>query len=197
MTRRRTGRGRGVLDDLQHALTSVHRPTVLTTLWRWRYEMLLPGGASIFEFLLIGAVGGFWTIAVNVGVIGAVSIVARLRQLLMSRLFVIVVQHRIRVAFEECWINSRSGRIPAVLWASARPYGERVILWCPVGISVEDLKSVDDDIAAACWATFVLVEKNSRNPQIVSLHIVRRASQKPRFEPYKRWGVEDDVASEL
>jgi hypothetical protein len=173
----RTGRGdRGgyPLVDLELALASRRSPNPLVVLWRWRYEL----GA-------VASVGLLGTVAVRTGQLGLlIAVVAGVvttaiawptaRRFLLARMWCVVTPHRVRTACAEAWIHSRSGKIPVVLWAAPERYGERVVLWCRAGTTVQQLEAQLPMLATACWAEAVRVARNPRHPQVVTLEIVRR-----------------------
>jgi hypothetical protein len=103
------------------------------------------------------------------------------RRFALARLWCVITPHRVRTACAEGWLHSRSGRIPVVLWTSARPYGEAVMLWCRAGTTAAQFDSHRAVLAAACWASDVRVERLPRRPYVVILHVVRRSA--PRRWP--------------
>jgi hypothetical protein len=55
-----------------------------------------------------------------------------------------------------------------------KPFGERARLWCPAGISAEDLHSARDILRAACWAADVRVMQDNLCAHIVTVDVIRR-----------------------
>ncbi|MBL7491946.1 hypothetical protein I6A60_03565 [Frankia sp. AgB1.9] len=170
---------RDVLDTLRRALTTLPRPNLLTIAWRWRYETIAIIGCGAVVVGLLTAVGPWWTLAIILGTAAFAAVTPRLRAWAADRAWVVMVQHRVRVGCRNAWVHSRDGKLPAVLWTSARPYGERVVLWCPPGISFDDLEDARHLLAVACWATEVVVEPDPVRAHIVVLHVVRGGKPGP------------------
>jgi hypothetical protein len=72
------------------------------------------------------------------------------------------------------WIQTRDGRLPAVLYTTPTASGERVMLWCRAGITARKLIAARDALRAACWASDVRVLVNDRRSHIVVLEVIRR-----------------------
>ncbi len=161
------------LRNLTRALTDVARPLPLTVLWRWRYELLVIPSLGYFTGRVIASVGVLIPAAAFVVLAGIVLGVAPLRRFAIARAWCIITPHRIRTACAEARIHTRKGRLPAILYTRARPYGERVYLWCPAGIIAPDFADAEKVLRAACLADNVWVEEHPRWPQIVMLSVVR------------------------
>jgi hypothetical protein len=170
---------RMVIDDLQRALVALPRPNPFVVGWRWRYELLLLSGGAALAIAAIAAIGPWWTGSLVVGAAAVVGSTPALRRALTARVMVIVTPHRIRLGCKHAWVHNRSGKLPAVLYTSARAYGERVTLWCPPGIATEDLAMAADVLAAACWAARVEVEPHPRRAQLAILHVIRTEPARP------------------
>jgi hypothetical protein len=173
MVRSRQPAEQEVLGALQRALTNVARPNPLTVAWRWRYEITAASMSVITGAALIARSGPWWTLTITAGTIIAIAATPPARRWVAARVRVVVVQHRVRVGCKHAWIHSRDGKLPAILWTSARSYGERVILWCPPGVTGDDLIDASQLLAVACWATEVVVEPDPTRAYRVVLHVVR------------------------
>jgi hypothetical protein len=66
----------------------------------------------------------------------------------------------------------RSG--PAILWTAPRREGLRVHVACPAGIGPAELAEAADTLAAACFASAVLVERHPKHANVVVLVVVTR-----------------------
>lgn len=150
---------------------SVHRPGPLTLLVRWRYEL-----AVVALGYPMVRVGLGWTLVV-VTAAAASLVLAPVRRAAVGRFWCVVTPHRVRTGCAQAWVHSRSGRLPAVLWTSPRPYGERVLLWCPAGTSPADLDAVAPLLAVACWARDVRVETHPEHANLVTVHVIRRGGR--------------------
>ena len=163
---------------VQLQLTPLARPNPFVIAWRWRWELLLTGTLAIILILGDRTSG-------QAGLIGAAALVAILaalafawpasRRFAMARSWVIITQHRIRSACAHSWIQTRNGKLPAIAWTSAEPYGERVWIWCKSGVSLSDFLSAREQIAAACWARSVEIGRSDRHAHIVFVDVIRRS----------------------
>jgi hypothetical protein len=161
------------LASLDYALGTVRRPNPIVLVWRWRYEAGLAvaaGGIAIITDVAHAA----W-IPVGLGALIVISLVwTGSRRRLIAWAWFVITPHRVRTACAQAWIHSRSGRIPAVLSTSRQPFGERVRLWCPAGVSLASLVAAREVLAAACWARDVHVTGSPRGAQVVTLDVIRR-----------------------
>lgn len=177
MTTRRPpsrSRKRGLLAELERGLTPVARPNILGLLWRWRYELAIFLGLPAVLGIVISALGWQWTIvcaSVTATILaswpGAGSWVG-------AHARCVITAHRVRAGCAQAWIHTRRGKLPIVMLTSPRPYGERVHLWCPAGICLEDFEEARSILCAACWARDIHVTCNARYSHIVILDVIRR-----------------------
>lgn len=86
----------------------------------------------------------------------------------------VLLQHRLCSAFRGAALVSFSGRAPAILWTSRRPAGVRVVLSLPAGLEVADLRALREVLAAACFASDVVVERHERYADLVVLYVVTK-----------------------
>jgi hypothetical protein len=168
--------------SVETALSDGPRTGIVGVLWYWRYELMvilgLPAGALAIGLTL----GTGWLIAAAVlsaGTVAGLGLWPAGRNFLKKRAWCVITAHRVRAGCMNAWIQSRNGRLPVVLRTTAKPFGERVRLWCPPGVSVEDLEAAHDILAAACWARDVQVVRSARYAHIVTLDVIRRDLTSP------------------
>jgi hypothetical protein len=188
-------------------MTPLARPGLVVVGYRWRYEI---------AFVVI-AMGGFAIVASWAGLARTLLGLAGLpllagvtatrpaaRRWMAARLWCVITPHRVRTCFAQAWINNRAGQIPAVVRTTAKPFGERVAVWCRPGTSFEDIESACDLLASACWSVDVVSTRSSRFAQLVYLDVIRRpdrlaqsgAPTGPASEPgeVQRWPGAELVA---
>ncbi len=146
----------------------------LLALYRWRWELALLA-------LVVGLVwlGQETRAAVPLALVGTLAAVVAgwppAWRAVRDRGRAVFVQHRLRSAFRELGLTTWAGRGPAIAWTSAR-HGLRVHLLCPAGIGVSELAEVREQLAAACWAADVLVERHPRHANLVVLVVVTQVA---------------------
>lgn len=158
------------------ALSPLARPSLFVVVYRWRYEIV------IVIIVLAGISAAWWAgpepdlagLAVVAVTTGLAATRPEFRAFVAARAWCIITPHRVRTCFAQAWVHNRAGQIPAVLRITAEPFGERVLLWCRAGTSFEDIDSVCDRLAAACWATEVIASRSGNRAQLVYLEVVRR-----------------------
>lgn len=160
--------------QLGRALTPPHRPNAMVIMWRWRHEiatvaLLLLGGLAASEVI------GLWpTVGAAIAVAATVALHRGSRRLVSARFWCVVTEHRLRRALVEAWCHTRRGRIPWIVWCAPASYGERVLLWCPAGVTVDDLIGVRGLFADACYAVDVVVARHDRWRHLAVVAVVRR-----------------------
>jgi hypothetical protein len=169
VSRRERG-NRSVADQLVRELGTGRRPGPLLLLWHWRWELVLVALAVALTQLvrpevLLPALG------VTVAACAAVPV---LRRLAAARFWCVATQHLLRAGLRESDVRSWSGRMPAIVWTSARPHGERVLLACPPGVDVARIAAAHGELAAACWAVDVVVRPHRRYATLAVVEVVRR-----------------------
>jgi hypothetical protein len=180
-----TGRGRyyrlrqgRYVPDLLQELRPVRRPNLAVLLWRWRWELMLGLGLPL-AVVEIGAQLGWDRLLAMVGILGGVITTAPpARYWLISHIRCIVTAHRIRTGCAQAWIQTRYGRLPAVLLTSPRPHGERAYIWCPAGISPGDFEEARELLRSACWANDIRIAGSPRYSHIVIMDIVRHTQRR-------------------
>ena len=165
-----------VLDALDVANRPIARPNAAGLLWRWRYEfgsVLVVAGAAIGLDITTGT-SGLITGAVTAAVCAGVAIWwPASRGWIVARVMCVVVQHRIRTGCAAAWVQTRTGKLPLILWTVPRPFGESVLLWCRAGITAADLEQAREILRVTCWAVDVRVIPDPRRPHRVRLDIIR------------------------
>ena len=188
--------------SVEAALSTVARPNLIARLWHWRYELGLIAGGLLGAITIGYTLGLDWLIAVAAAAM-AILITAIVwppsRQAIIARAWCVITPHRARTGCRHAWIQTRDGRLPAVLYTAPADFGERVWLWCRAGITAGDLESARHILRAACWASDVRVVVNDRRSHIVVLEVIRRlpagrhagATPNPAW-PYPDRGETDD-----
>jgi hypothetical protein len=157
-------------------LISVAAPNLLVGAWRWRYEIALVSGLSAGLAAAISSFGAVPTIiAVIVGTLTMLCWPPA-RRFATDRAWCIITPHRARVGCVEGLIYSSRGKIPIILWTSHQAFGERVLLYCRAGTTVDDFVSARTVLATACWAQDVAIFVDPRHAQLVILDVIRRQS---------------------
>jgi hypothetical protein len=173
MTRRTRGE-RPLVDQFVRELGSGRRPGPILVLWRWRWELVLVAAAT----LLVLAV----PLDVLLPIVGFVAVACAsapaLRGLLRHRFWCVATQHRLRVGLRESDVRSWSGRIPAIVWTSARGDGEQVLLACPAGVDITRIAAARSELAAACWAVDLSVRPHHRYTNLVVVDVVRHGPRR-------------------
>jgi hypothetical protein len=162
------------------SMTPLARPGLFVVGYRWRYEIafviVAAGGIGIalssagLARTLLGLAG----LALAAGLAAANGAV---RRWAIARLWCVITPHRVRTCFAQSWITNRAGQIPAIMRTTARPFGERVAVWCRAGTSFEDIESARALLTAACWAVDVVPARSNRFAQLVYLDVIRRPGQ--------------------
>jgi hypothetical protein len=169
-------RGTRMRPEVQRALVTRAAPNPLVVIWRWRYEIAL----------VLGLVGGLAAAVISFGAVPPIIAVSVMtcttlcwpiaRRLAIDRAWCIITPHRVRVGCVEALVYSSRGKIPIILWTSRQAFGERVLLWCRAGTSVDDFVSARAALTAACWAQDTVIFFYAHRPHLVSLEVIRRTS---------------------
>lgn len=85
-----------------------------------------------------------------------------------------VTRHRIRAFFVNCRVYNRDGKLPVITLITPTAVGEKVRLWLPAGLSINDLASATEELASACWARDARVARSRRYSMVVEVHVIRR-----------------------
>lgn len=164
---------RRILAQLETGLGAGRRATVFGYLWWWRYELGIAAGLPATLILLIRALGARPTAVGTLATIGVCCFCPPARHAVVTAAWRIITPHRLRAGFVQARIHSRNGRLPTILRTSRQPFGERVRLWCPAGITAADLRSARVILAAACWAADIRVSGDARHTHLVTLDVIR------------------------
>ena len=159
--------------ELQRDLRPVKRPNVFVLIWRWRWELMLGLGLPAETAVLITIVGWAWTLAIFGTIIVTLTAWPAARHWLIAHVHCIITAHRIRTGCAQAWIQTRYGRLPIILLTTPQPHGERVHIWCPAGIRLEDFQDARDILRSACWATDLHITRSSRYSHMVVLDVLR------------------------
>ena len=136
-----------IMASVEAAVSTVTRPHLLTRLWHWRYELGLIAGALLGAAAIGYTLGLDWLIAVAAAamVIGVTAMTwPPSRHAIIARAWCVITPHRVRTGCTQAWIQTRDGRLPAVLYTVPTDFGERVWLWCRAGIIAGDLEAARD-----------------------------------------------------
>ncbi|MEV6153807.1 hypothetical protein AB0L53_26025 [Nonomuraea sp. NPDC052129] len=163
---------RRFLDELNRATTPISRPNPLVVLWRWRYEVATVICLPLLAYLIVASFGPISLAAMAVPAV--IVLWPPARSGAWGRIRCVVTAHRIRVGLVEAYVVNRRGKIPVIVWCAPAPFGERAWLWCRAGTTPSTLEQGREVIAAACWATEVVVRPGAGSPHWVLLEVIRR-----------------------
>jgi hypothetical protein len=140
--------------------------------WAWRKELALLAGTAVLFVVVATTYGVAWVI---VGLSAAVGVLSPpWSERLKAFGWQLITPHRLRVGLYQARVQNRSGMRPMIVRVAGAPFGERVLLWCPAGISAEDIHAVKDVLRAACWASDVRVTRDKRRSHVVTVDVIRR-----------------------
>jgi hypothetical protein len=171
------------VSPMERAVVPLARPNPAILGWRWRYELGVLAALAVGLALAVPRYGPLWTVLALAGLVAGVGAVPAVRRFAVRRAWCVITPHRVRTGCAHAWIQSRTGKVPAVLWTSAVPVGERVLLWCRPGTTAEDLAAARDLLATACWAQDVEVQRHPRRSQLAALVVVRHPTGRPARQP--------------
>lgn len=157
------------------------RPFPLTVVWRWRYELAVAVTITGAVTALLQNLGLEW------GTVAATGLAALLGPPWPEPVarwgWRVVTPHRLRAGFDQARIRTAHGRLPAILRTTSAPFGERVRVWCPAGISAADLQEARDVLCAACWAADIRISRDELRAHIVTVDVIRRPAPEPEPAP--------------
>jgi hypothetical protein len=162
----------GLRADLERIIAPDPRPSTPVLLWRWRYEAGAAFAAAGLVIVLVNALGAKWAVLSLASLAGLLG--PPWPAWLTARLWCVVTPHRLRSGFVQARIQTRRGRLPVIMRTAPAPFGERVHLWCPAGISAEDFRSARETLRAACWARDVRVTRSEDHSHRIMLDVIRR-----------------------
>ncbi len=149
------------------------RPQLPVIMWRWRYEiaaLLLIPALLIFLLMILGP---WWTVADIIVAAVFLVVCPPARGFMAERTRCVVTAHRVRTGCAEAYLVSRHGTLPFIYSTTPAPFGERVKLRCPAGVSAADFESAADILAAACWASDVRVVRDPAHSHLITLEVIR------------------------
>jgi hypothetical protein len=144
------------------------RPGPLTVLVRWRVEILLLVVVAAVWHVAGGAALGILAVVLASLVLTIPAV--RPGALLVWQL--LAVPHRVRAAFVQAGVATRSGYLPWVFWA--RPDGQavRVAVGLRSGIAVRDLRDAVPVILSACGAAQVEIVPSPDRADRVAVAVI-------------------------
>jgi hypothetical protein len=160
-----------IIDDLAVA---AHQ-TAAGILWRWRTEI----AALLTLTAVLAALSRFialpWAAASLAGLVLVVLAVPDSRRFVWRRVLCVLARHRLhRLFYNDRRLQTRTGRIPLVLWIRPTKVGERAHVLCRAGICGQDFEENAAQIAAARYARDARATANNRWSHLVTIDIIRR-----------------------
>ncbi|MEU6780402.1 hypothetical protein ABZ912_14465 [Nonomuraea angiospora] len=163
----------GALVALPVAAVIAIWPVLRVIVW-WLPEILTAAGL-VYGFVVLTQ---HTTLAVRLAVIVMLAVpfvFPQVRRNVMKVAWCVISRHRLRTCFAEFIIGNNRASLPFILWARPTLIGESVWLWLRPGLAMSDLENRLEQIAAACWADKVTVERASQsNSALVRINISRR-----------------------
>ena len=150
--------------------------------WRWRKELLLLTAIVVIIISVIQTFGGAWAV---VGVSAALGMILPPWSEHMKALaWNLATPHLLRSGLHHARIENRSGRKPILLRITGETFGQRARLWCPPGISAEQIRAASDILRSACCAADICIIRDERRSQIVTVYIIREPGRFDRADRY-------------
>jgi hypothetical protein len=191
------------MSSIEFAMREVRRPGPLEFCWNWRWELgllAITAGLSGVIAASLGVIALAAAAGAGLTAVGALLRWPPARRRIVARAWCVITPHRIRVGCVNAWVQTRSGRLPIILYTTPTEYGEQVQLWCRAGITAADLFAARHVLAVACWAAQVRVIPSLQHTHLVTLEVVRhhcpeRTGLTPQGWPFSRYmedGIPDD-----
>jgi hypothetical protein len=146
-------------------------PWPTTILYRYRVEVLLTVVAGL-AVLAVRRSPALASTAIVLAVLALALPAGRVR--LRRRFWCTLTEHRLRTGLARARVHAPSGRLPSLVRTRPTPHGERVTLWCPAGLSAQDVRAARHLLLAACWARDLQVRSHPRHAHLVDVDVVRR-----------------------
>lgn len=162
-----------MLSMLHRGIDLPARSNPLGLAWRWRYEIVLLAGLPLGVVALIGAIGANGAVLVVTVVTTVLVGWPAARRRLTARVWCVMTSHRLRAGCAQAWIHNRLGRLPVALWCAPKSYGEQILVWCPVGVTVEDFVQARHVLVSACYASNIEVVAHPKYPHLLTLGVIR------------------------
>jgi hypothetical protein len=148
---------------------------VIRAIWWWLPELTLTGGLIIGWTELASHTGLIVRLIVVTALVGIPAAIAPVRGYLSALAWCQISRHRVRTCFSEFIITNRTGTLPLILGARPTPAGERLWVFLRPGLSLADIQTRLDKLAAGCWASTVIADQASAsNSALVRIDIKRR-----------------------
>jgi hypothetical protein len=163
----------GLISSLETAVRQVRRPGPIGLAWNWRVELAIIAVVAGVSIAITGSVGLIGLAAVSGA--GLAAGAAPARKQIVALAWCVITPHRVRAGCVNAWVQTRSGRLPIIWSTTPTDYGERLRLWCPAGITADDLIGASEVLAAACWAAEVRVAADARHAHQVTLAVIRNS----------------------
>jgi hypothetical protein len=169
------------------------RPGLITLAWRWRTEITLIVTLVVLEYLLTKVMALITGILTAVAAIGVLCAVPVTRSWMKRRGWCLFTRHQLYGVFRETRTTTRMGRLPLIMRVSPTDHGERLVVWCRAGISVERLREIEAEIRDACMADEV--DFQPAHAPFARIEIVRRVAKSPGKQrmPSPRRPSNDDL----
>jgi hypothetical protein len=164
---------------LERVLRPRRRATIAGYAWWWRYEIGIALGLAVGMYLLASRVSigpAVLGVAITALVFGSWPAT---QQAVIASAWRIITPHRLRAGCVQARIHSRNGRLPTILRTTQQPFGERLLVWCPVGTSAADFRSARRILTAACWAADIQVTTDQHHANLVTIDVIRHRPQSP------------------
>ena len=168
----RRRRDEELLATLERVVTPRRRALLPALIWAWRKELALAAGIAFLFVVVVRTSSLAWAVVGLSAVAGAFS--PPWSEQLKAFGWQLVTPHRLRAGLYQARIENRSGRRPMIVRISGEPFGERLLLRCPAGVSAEDIHAARDILRAACWAADVRVARDEQRSHLVIVDVIRR-----------------------
>src|SRR5918998_6596444 len=151
---------------------------VAGVVWRWRVELLTATALVVVWVVLSDRRPASWpswsTPVVLATTIAVIMVIPVSRGFVTRRVWCVFSRHRVRKCFVQSRVMTHEGLLPLFVWTRPTPVGERLRIWLRPGLSVRDIETTTDRIAAACWARDARVEVHPKRVSTVWVHVIRR-----------------------
>lgn len=171
-----------LLHALHQAIVPPTRPNLVVLAWRWRYELALLTGLPLTLVALIQTLGPNGTMLAVTAITTLLIGWPTTRRHLVARAWCTLTPHRLRAGCAQARIHTRHGRLPAILWCSPKVYGEKVLIWCPAGITPHDFVTARHILATACYASSIEIRAHPRYQHLVILGVIRYQPLEPETQ---------------
>jgi hypothetical protein len=148
---------------------------VIRAIWWWLPELSTAAGLITGWIELASHTDLIVRLIAVTAVVGIPLAIAPVRGFLIALAWCQISRHRIRTCFSEFIITNRTGTLPLILGARPTPAGTRLWVFLRPGLSLADIQTRLDKLAAGCWASTVVADQASAsNAALVRIDIKRR-----------------------